>query len=340
MGISLKTHKMLWGRAASLCAFPDCHRDLIIDANDTDDPSLVGEECHIVAREASGPRGNSTLTPEQREKYANLILLCRVHHKLIDDQENTYTVERLLEMKISHEKWVRESRREFDAPKQRDEELYAEYVEEWAKRADLENWLAWSSNVLGHGQPQMLTIRGKEIEDLRTWLFSRIWPKRYPELEAAFENFRRVLQDFQETFRMHSKEVGVEGEILWTEKFYQIHQWDPPLYKQLAGEFELHVALVEDLMLELTRAANYICDRVRQFISATFRLREGLILAESGPYMDLTFKQHRLEYRGEERVLYPYPGIEQFKKDRKNRDLHFGEGTSTDDPEFRVGGDE
>ena len=93
-------------------------------------------------------------------------------------------------------------------------------------------------------------------------------------------------------------------------------------------------------MLELTRSANYICDRVREFISPTFRLREGLILAESGPYMDLTFKRHRLEYRGDERIVYPYPGFEKFKKDRKNRDLHFGEGTSTDDPEFWVGDDE
>ena len=64
------------------------------------------------------------------------------------------------------------------------------------------------------------------------------------------------------------------------------------------------------------------------------------VSAESGPYMDLTFRMHGLEYRGNERILHPYPGLEQFKKDRKNRDFHFGEGISTDDPEFRVGGDE
>ena len=150
----------------------------------------------------------------------------------------------------------------------------------------------------------------------------------------------RVLQDFQETFRRHSKEVGLEGEILWTEKFYQIDRWDPPLYEKLGREFDFHVALVEDLMLELTRATNYICDRVRQFISPAFRLREGLVLAQSGPYMDLTFRMHRLEYRRNERILHPYPRLEQFKKDRKNRDFHFGEGINADDPEFRVGGDE
>ncbi len=127
---------------------------------------------------------------------------------------------------------------------------------------------------------------------------------------------------------------------MWTEKFYHIDDWDPPLYKRLYRKFEFHVDLVEDLFLELTRAANYVCDRARQFIDPTFRLQEGLILAESGPYMNMTFRQHRLEYSGEERVLYPYPKLEQFKIDRKHRDLHFGEGFSTDEPESQVTDDE
>jgi len=109
MSISLKTHKMLWGRAASRCAFPGCRQELVMDASQTDDESLIGEACHIVAQSPSGPRGDSPLTPEQHDHYDNLILLCRNHHKRVDDQENTYTVQCLLEMKAAHEKWVRET---------------------------------------------------------------------------------------------------------------------------------------------------------------------------------------------------------------------------------------
>jgi hypothetical protein len=49
------------------------------------------------------------LPVEERNKYANLILLCNVHHKQVDDQVNYFTVERLTSIKAEHESWVRTS---------------------------------------------------------------------------------------------------------------------------------------------------------------------------------------------------------------------------------------
>ena len=43
-----------------------------------------------------------------RESH-NLVLICKVHHKLMDDQPGTYTVARLRQMKEAHERWVRET---------------------------------------------------------------------------------------------------------------------------------------------------------------------------------------------------------------------------------------
>jgi len=332
MSVSLKTHKMLWGRSANRCAY--CRRELVLDASETDDESVIGDACHIVAKEPSGPRGDSSLTPEQRDRYDNLILLCKVHHKLVDDQPNTFTVECLKEMRAAHEKWVRENLQEFDSAKQRDDEIYAAYIEEWARRADIDNWLAWSSHVLGSGQPSLWTSHDKQLGELRVWLLSRIWPKRYVELEASFENFRQVLADFLEVFHEHAGDLWSDGEMLITKKFYKIPEWNPPLYHRLTRQFDFHVDLVQDLMLELTRAANYICDRVRQFILPTYRLNEGVLLVESGPTLELKFVTYRVEYRGDERTLYPYSGLDQFKTDRVSRDVHFGEGTNPDIPEL------
>lgn len=105
MAISSKTRKILWGRSGNRCAI--CRHELTMEVREVDGKSVIGEECHIVARTFNGPRGNSSLTTEERDEYENLILLCRNDHKLIDDQTSTFTVERLQDIKSQHEEWVR-----------------------------------------------------------------------------------------------------------------------------------------------------------------------------------------------------------------------------------------
>src|SRR5690606_36034013 len=114
---------------------------------ETDDESLVGEACHIVASSPEGPRGQSPMTQEQRDKLANLILLCNVHHKQVDDQPNVFSVERLIDIKAAHEEWVR-TQLNFDVQKQRDDEVYAGFVEEWANQICLNEWTNWASDFL------------------------------------------------------------------------------------------------------------------------------------------------------------------------------------------------
>lgn len=330
MSVSVKTSKMLWGRSASRCNFPGCKRQLVMDATETDDESLVGQECHIVARKKTGPRGKSTLNQKQRDKYDNLILMCNVHHKLIDDQPDTYTIDKLKEIKKNHEEWVKQSL-SFDVEKQRDDELYSFYIDQWCKMADISNWRVWTSYLLGAGQLSISKKMNKQLNKLRKWLFTRIWLGKYKELEASFKNFYIVLEDLYRIFHKHSKETHNSFEI---DKFYKIDYWDKELYSKLHKEFEYHVDLVEDLVLELTRAANYICDKIRKFILPNFRIKKGILLTTYGPCMDLTFKTVRTEYEGDERVLIPYPGLQKFKKIREKRDSHFGAGVNSSDPKF------
>lgn len=331
MGISLKTRKMLWGRAANRCAFSACRTELVIDATGTDDESLIGEECHVVARKKDGPRGVSALTSEHRDKYSNLILLCAVHHKMIDDQPGKYTVEYLHKLKKDHEAWVKDSLGQFDQNKQRDDEYYASLVEEFCEIINIDNWRNWTSFVLGGGgHPKLSKEMDMKLNMLRDWILSRIWPKRYSELEDSFYNFRLVLQDFLNTFYEHSEEFG--NDMLATKRFYKITEWNPERYEKLSKIYEYHIDLVRDLIVELTRALNYICDNVRDSIFPTFRLKEGVNLVETGPYMDLSYmdlsyKTLRVEYRGDERISKPYSGIKEFLHGRQNRDWCFGEGS-------------
>ena len=262
---------------------------------------------------------------ERRNKYTNLILLCRNHHKVIDAQEGKYSAERLHQIKIDHEVWVADQLA-FDAARQFEEETYAGVVDKWEDLAHVEGWLAWSSHVLSFGQPEMQSDLDRDLRQLRGWLLNRVWPRRYPDLKNAFENFRRVLEDFHECFWKHAEPLN-DGQTLLTHKFYQIKEWDEGLYRKLLKQYEFHVYLVQDLMLELTRAANLVCDQIRQHLTPSYRLDSGRLMVQTGPSSDLAFRDIVVEYDSNERELdFPYPGFQAFLTKRGGRSLYFDSG--------------
>jgi hypothetical protein len=315
---------MLWGRARNRCAFPDCDQLLIQDVPGDAGTSVIGEEAHIFPREAGGPRADGA-RPADVDAYSNLILLCPAHHKMVDDHASTYTMDVLEEMKRNHEAQVASGETPDQQTRQADDERYAAYVDEWVRRAALDSWDGWMSSLTSHGQPSLLTERYEQLEELREWLLRRIWPGRYEDLENSFHNFRFVLDDLFLVFSRHAEDPLEDRERIWTRKFYKIDEWNPELYERLGEEYDVHVDLVEDLALEMTRAANYVCDHVRKRIDPAFRVREGALVIRAGPMMEtLGWTTFRPEYRREERTARPYPGLERFKADRASRDFCFG----------------
>ncbi|MCP1311300.1 HNH endonuclease signature motif containing protein, partial [Paenibacillus tyrfis] len=103
MSISDKTRKILWGRSGNRCSI--CRLELIIDETDKDDSSIVGEECHIISGQCNGPRYDPGRSKDEIDSYENLILLCRIHHKMIDNQPETFTETIIKQIKINHELW-------------------------------------------------------------------------------------------------------------------------------------------------------------------------------------------------------------------------------------------
>lgn len=104
MGITDRTRKMLWTRAANRCAM--CRQVLVCARTQTDEEAVVGEECHIVSPAPSGPRHDPAYPVDKLNAYENLIVLCAVHHKVVDDQPNEYTPAELRRLKAEHEAWV------------------------------------------------------------------------------------------------------------------------------------------------------------------------------------------------------------------------------------------
>lgn len=101
MRIRQSVYDKLLIRSAGKCS--KCKRDLLIEGKQV---CNIGERCHIISKRASGPRYQPHL--EDYDCYDNLILLCANCHKEIDTNIEEYTVERLKEIKSSHEKEVAE----------------------------------------------------------------------------------------------------------------------------------------------------------------------------------------------------------------------------------------
>jgi hypothetical protein len=91
MDMSDKTRKILWARSGNRCVI--CKQEIVIGATAHDSEAVVGDECHIVSETPGGPRYDPTYSVEKLEDYDNQILLCRVHHKRVDDRSDTYTTD-------------------------------------------------------------------------------------------------------------------------------------------------------------------------------------------------------------------------------------------------------
>lgn len=96
---SQRTVKQLFALSGNRCAFDDCSTRLIHPSG-----SVVGELCHIKGEKPTAPRYDPSQDNLARNGFDNLILLCNVHHKVIDDNPAKYSVERLVAMKKSHER--------------------------------------------------------------------------------------------------------------------------------------------------------------------------------------------------------------------------------------------
>lgn len=107
MAISDKTRKVLWGSSGNRCT--TCRRELVISPTSADAESVVGQECHIISEKPNGPRYDRNYPAEKIDSVDNLILLCAVHHKMVDDHPETYTTQLLRTLKANHESWVRSS---------------------------------------------------------------------------------------------------------------------------------------------------------------------------------------------------------------------------------------
>lgn len=279
---------------------------------------IIGEEAHIVSESDDGPRADPAMPMPERNAYANIILLCPTHHTFIDKEEGVhYSKELLHEMKDAHEALVRagQAKTEHGITRQNMSNL----ANQWATRVGLDDWYDWTSWLLGV-QPLVNADRFRSLRSAGEWLVARLWPRSYPGTKKAMENYFRIHADF---YRYFSDIGHSRGENLILRQYHhEIPMGNEDRYHAALKRFDEESRTVGDLVVELTRAANLVCDEVRSEVDDEFRLMQGKVLISVSE--GLGSRTLAPEYDEHERAAeYPYLNIERFAADRATRDFYF-----------------
>jgi hypothetical protein len=94
---SVATIKRLFAVSGNRCAFPQCISPLIHHGK------VTGKVCHIKGSRPGSARYAEDQSAEDRHGFQNLILMCPIHHDVVDSDEIEYPVDRLLDLKAERE---------------------------------------------------------------------------------------------------------------------------------------------------------------------------------------------------------------------------------------------
>lgn len=275
MGVKTKDIKILWSKSAGRCSMPDCRLCLVAESSDAV-PSknvLVGENCHIVGEKETSPRGRSMLTDDERSRYPNLILLCRNHHKVIDDDEHEWPIERLHQIKADHEIWVETA---LTMNISVDEKWYSNLINAITDNLYLFSWEWLSDNILRDIVPQQFICGVSSID---SYLFKAIYPHKYPELEASMDNLIKRARQYTDHYTSNSfLDTGNNHRPI---KFYKEEYPNPNYHSDLADYNKWNVKCTR-LIFNITVALNIYAEQVRKHVNPDyFKLQGKFVVNDS-----------------------------------------------------------
>ncbi len=303
MSISEQDIKLLWGRAAERCSFPDCRIKLTQDKKLASNSFPLGEQAHIVGATKAAPRGKSNLTKKERDSYYNLILLCPNHHRLIDKNHEDYTVEKLHLFKDQHEYWVEHTLSESkDSVKTAQSVIYADLIDATVEACQLDSWDKWASRALST-RMNWDEDAHKRLFEFYNKILGAIWPRTLPELECSLKKLTYEIYEAFETFVEHCESSKTKEGVLVEELFYKSHGWieDDKVYQQLFEEYKAWNEKCQNHVITATKAVNWFAEVVRRDINPLFFATKGKFFVIMGPYDMLTFRSYFPEYTGEEK---------------------------------------
>lgn len=267
MAIGDKTQKILWARAAGRCSMSECRVALTLDP-ESQSAATLGEMCHIVGQGDGSARSDSPLSSDDRDRYANLILLCRHHHRIIDEDEERYPIELLHQIKVEHEQWVAERLGGVEEDPARvvisswiDTVTFALRLERW-------DWLVEHA-VRDLMHESLLGARGL----LNKKELATVWPQVEPELEESVRSLVEAVDHYVGHFESNAE---LRGDFLARDRSYA--RFVNPDYAAAAEAEDRWSRRNFTLLMELVIALNRYADLVRERWNPLYFIEHGRFL--------------------------------------------------------------
>jgi hypothetical protein len=282
VAIDVVTRKLLWGHAGNECAFPGCSQALITNLGSDesqvleDAGAVIGEEAHIRSGRQEGPRYDPTYPEDKIDGYQNLLLLCPTHHAIVDKNDGRgFSVVELVKIKRDHELLINQRIGPAgERSRELEERMFASVIV-WEQKANLENWGRLTCR-LTTAVPSLSITQYSSLIELGRWLLGRNWPQhRFPRISRAFDNMHTVLHDLID----HLNECGDVEEDYWQiRRDYKSIAWNPERSQELLVEFNEARWVLYSLIIELTKAVNWVIRMVTIELEPLYRFDEGMIL--------------------------------------------------------------
>ena len=272
--VELATRVAIWGRAGGRCSNPTCRRALVHRPDEAADPSLIGEVCHIKAKSVGGPRYDENYPEEFREAYDNLLLMCRIDHKIIDDQPDIYTVDALRKLKNDHEAWVDSQLSSEEKSDRTIREKYSVLLAALERQLCFKYADRWLSFMGNDEYPRIEQKFSAVLFDFPTWAVRQFWPNKIPKVEASILNLVQAIDDYTHFFVQYSSPDEFKGFHV-IPKFYKFGQWDEERYERATTKWKLVIAEARAKALEIARALNLLAKVIREYVVTDYRTEEG-----------------------------------------------------------------
>lgn len=280
MSIHEKDIKILWAKAAGRCSMTGCGKQLITKASDAvpSKNSLIGENCHIIGEKETSPRGKSILSEKDRNRYPNLILLCRNHHKIIDDDEKTWPIERLYLLKSDHELWVETA---LTDSKDMNDTWYANIINGITEKFQLLNW----EQLSDHAVRNLLNSDFVDgVDDISIYIFKAIFPDTKSILKEKIVNLVEHAKKYVDHY-MKNAYLDDNGRYR-ADKFYK-RIFPNPNYHTDSEKYNRWERNCTKLLVNLVFALNEFAEQVRiDFNPNYFKLQGKFVIFDGMGVLD------------------------------------------------------